>query len=901
MSFSAGTRLGPYEIVALIGAGGMGDVYRARDPRLGRDVAIKVLPIAFSADADRLHRFEQEARAAAALNHPNILAVHDIGTQADAPFIVSELLEGETLRDRLTAGPVAARKAVEQALQIAHGLAAAHDKGIIHRDLKPENVFITRDHRIKILDFGLAKLTQSGATLGTASALATTPPQTEPGVVLGTVGYMAPEQVRGLDVDHRADLFAFGAILYELLSGGRAFRRDTAAETMAAILNEEPPDLRAATTPIPPALARIVERCLEKHPSARFQTASDLAFALSGVSDASSASGMVRADVPRVRHSGWLGWVAAALLLATLAPLAYRHVRERPATPDAVRFQIPPIVDLGGPGNFSVSPDGRHLAFVGRGSDGIARLWIRALDSLEVRVLPGSETSDFAPPPFWSPDGRFVAFDAGGKLKKLDAAGGLPQTLCDLPSVAVGGSWNREGDIIVGSASGGLLRVRETGGPASPITALDPSRKEEFHLLPTFLPDGRHFVYLRVVPGAPANGGAYVGTLDAAPAAQSTQRLMPYAVGLTYAASGDSGPGHLLFLRDGVLMAQPFDAKRLSLAGDPVPVAERVGSFRDGGFFSASDNGVLVYRTADADSQVTWFDRRGAVTGRASEPGGFRDAALSPDGARAVVSRTNPQDATKADVWLLDLSRGSGATRLTLGADIAEFPVWSTDGKRIVFTLGNSRLHQKLASGEGDEEELLHASSSGASVKASAWSPDGRFLLYVTVADRTTRWDLWVLQHDNPKPVPFVRTAFDEIEGRFSPDGRWVAYVSNQSGLNEVYVRGFTTDFSSGSASAGGTTLVSQGGGTAPRWRGDGRELFYLAPNGKMMAVDVKAGQAFDVGTPTALFQIPPGATVGDVTPDGKRFLLVTPVGPSASAPFTVVLSWTVGLKKEAL
>ena len=380
MTLSAGTRLGPYEIVALIGAGGMGDVYRARDPRLGRDVAIKVLPIAFSADADRLHRFEQEARAAAALNHPNILAVYDIGTQADAPFIVSELLEGETVRERLNAGPVAARKAIEHALQIAHGLAAAHDKGIIHRDLKPENVFITSDNRIKILDFGLAKLTQR-STPDTASGLATMPSPTEPGVVLGTVGYMAPEQVRGLDADHRADLFAFGAILHELLSGGRAFRRDTAAETMAAILNEDPPDLRAATSPISPALARIVERCLEKNPSARFQTASDLAFALSGVSDASSASGTGRVDAPRRRHSGWLGWGAAALLLATLAPLAYRHVRERPATPDPVRFQIPPIVEFGGPGKLQPlsrrPPPGVRGARPGRIAGSSSAPWTR--------------------------------------------------------------------------------------------------------------------------------------------------------------------------------------------------------------------------------------------------------------------------------------------------------------------------------------------------------------------------------------------------------------------------------------------------------------------------------------------------------------------------------------------
>jgi Tol biopolymer transport system component len=895
-----GARLGPYEIMSALGAGGMGEVYRARDPRLGRDVAIKVLPSAFSANVDRLHRFEQEARAAAALNHPDILAVFDIGTHADTPFIVSELLEGETLRERLNAGPVAVRKAIELALHIAHGLAAAHDKGITHRDLKPENVFVTRDNRVKILDFGLAKLTQDQPALGPASAMATTPSPTEPGVVLGTVGYMAPEQVRGLAVDHRADLFAFGAILYELLSGDRAFRRDTAPETMAAILNADPPDLSAAAAPIPPALVRIVNRCLEKSPSGRFQTASDLAFALEGLSDTSSVSTAARAGRRRV-HGAWLAWGFAALLLATLAPVAYQHVREPPAAPSPMRFQISPTVEFAGPGNFGLSPDGRHLAFVGRGSDGIARLWIRAMDSLEVRLLPGSETVDLTPPPFWSPDGRFVAFDAGGRLKKLDVSGGLPQTLCDLPSgsVAVGGSWNRDGDIIFGNF-GGLLRVRETGGVAVPITALDPARKEEFHLLPTFLPDGRHFVYLRVSPSAPESSGTYVGTLDAKPEAQSAQRLMPYEVGLSYAAAVDAGPGRLLFLREGTLMAQPFDARRLALAGDPVPVAERVGSFRDTAYFSTSANDVLVYRTADTDSQLAWFDRQGNMAGRASEPGGFRGVALSPDGARAVASRTNPQDTAKADLWLFDLSRGSGATRLTLGTGVAEFPVWSPDGKRIAFSFNHSQLRQKLASSEGDEKELLRSNSAG-SVWANGWSPDGRFLLYasyVATSSNTGSLDLLVVPNNGLKPVPFMQTGFNEDQGRFSPNGRWVAYVSNESGLSEVYVRGFSADFSNGSASTGGSVLVSRGGGAAPRWRGDGRELFYLAPNGKMMVVEVIAGSELHVGTPTPLFQTPPGAIVGDVTADGKRFLLVTPVGPSASVPFTVVLNWTAGLKK---
>ena len=396
MTLTAGARLGPYEIVSAIGAGGMGEVYRARDPRLRRDVAIKVLPVAFSADADRLHRFEQEARAAAALNHPNILAVFDIGSEAGAPFIVSELLEGATLRDR-QAGPVPVRKAVAYAVAIARGLAAAHEKGITHRDLKPENLFITTDDHVKILDFGLAKLTSAPAA---ASALQTEA-QTEPGAVLGTVGYMSPEQVRGLAADHRADLFALGVVLYELVSGQRAFRRDSAAETMAAILNEHPPDLRATERPIPPALTRIIERCLEKSPTARFQTASDLAFALDALSDSSgSASAVCVAAQPGRR--GWIAWGAVALLLVTLAPLAYQRVREQPvAVPLPMRFQISPTVDLSGPGNFSVSPDGRHLAFFGVGSDGIPRLWIRAMGSLEVRSVPGSEVSStLTPPPF---------------------------------------------------------------------------------------------------------------------------------------------------------------------------------------------------------------------------------------------------------------------------------------------------------------------------------------------------------------------------------------------------------------------------------------------------------------------------------------------------------------------
>jgi len=898
MPVTIGARFGPYEIIAPIGAGGMGEVYRARDSRLHRDVAIKVLPAALSADTDRLVRFEQEARAAAALNHPNILAVYDVGSEFGAPFIVSELLEGQTLRERLEAGPLPVRKAIAYVVCVTRGLEAAHGKGITHRDLKPDNVFVTTDDRIKILDFGLAKLAVDPSAAA-ASALQTAPP-TAVGAVLGTVGYMAPEQVRGQAVDPRTDLFAVGVILYELLSGRRAFRRDTAPETMAAILNEDPPDIAAAGRSIPPALVRIIDRCLEKHPAARFQTASDLAFALESLSEASNST---NATAPSVRVDrvgrGWIGWVIAAVLLLALAPVAVRHLREQQTVARPMQFQFSPSVELAGPGNFSVSPDGGSVAFFGIGADGGWRLWVRAMNSLDVRPLPGTEIArgSPAPPPFWSPDNRFVAFQASDfKLKKVDVSGGPAQTLGEMPGVAVGGSWNSTGDIIVGNTAGGILRLSENGGAVSPVTVMDAAKKEEFHLLPTFLPDGRHFLYLRIAPGAMAASGTYIGTLDAKADAQSAERLAPYEVGMTYVPAIDQGPGRLMFVREGTLFAQPFDPVRLAMAGNPVAVAQGVGSFRDGGYFSASGNDVLVYRTANTDFQIASFDRTGGRQGRASEPAGFRGAALSPDGGRAVASRTVPQDATKADLWLFDLSQGNSTTRFTFGNGLAEYPIWSSDGRRIAFTLNNNRVVQKLASGDGDEQELLRSSPVGI-VKATSWSADGRFVLYTIAEATATKTDIWVLPTGGGKPVPFARTQFEEDQGRFSPDGRWVAYVSDQSGLYEVYVRAFTTDFASGSAGTGASVLVSRGGGSEPRWRRDGRELFYLAQDGKMMAVPVAAAATFTVAAATALFQAPVGSIVGDVIADGSRFLLVTPVGPSASAPFTVVLNWSA-LKK---
>ncbi len=677
MSLAPGVRLGVYEVSALIGAGGMGEVYRARDPRLGRDVAIKVLPPAFSADPERLRRFEQEAQAAAGLNHPNILAVHDIGTHDGAPYIVSELLEGETLRERLTSGPLLVRKAVEYAVQIAHGLAAAHEKGIVHRDLKPENIFVTADGRVRILDFGLAKLTQADGTPAGASALPTTPPDTLPGVVLGTVGYMAPEQVRGLQADHRSDIFAFGAVLYEMLSGSRAFLGETTMDAMTAILKEDPPDLPSAERRIPPALARLVDRCLEKSPAARFQSTRDLAFALEGSSSPSESATAIAA-IPMRGSRSRVGWSIAALSsLAFLAalPFAIAHLREPAVQPGAVRFAVAPPDDATFPGATAyfqaqtVSPDGRRLVFRAQRPGSADLLWVRSLDALEAQPLPGTEGGDH---PFWSPDSRFIGFFAEGRLKKIEASGGPSQALCDAPA-GEGGTWNAEGTIVfAASGSSGLSRVSAAGGEPVPLTTLDASSKETSHRWPQFLPDGRRFLFL-----AQPGNSVRLGSLDS----PETRNLLSTDSKALYAA-----PGYLLFMREQTLMAQSFDPSRAELKGDSFPVAEevRVGVTNGRAAFSVSESGVLTYRSG-AESQVnqlTWLDRSGKVLQTIDQPNDYRSFALSPDDSQIIVHRHEGPGG--GGLWLIDWKRGT-KSRFTSSPSHNTDAHWSPDGGRIVY------------------------------------------------------------------------------------------------------------------------------------------------------------------------------------------------------------------------
>jgi Tol biopolymer transport system component len=901
MPLAVGARLGPYDILAPIGAGGMGEVYRARDSRLGRDVALKVLPSAFSANPERLHRFEQEARAAAALNHPNILAVFDLGQHEGAPFIVSELLEGDTLRDRLRTGALPARKAIEYAIQIAHGLAAAHERGIVHRDLKPENLFVTTDGRVKILDFGLAKLMEAERAEGGASDAATRS-NTDPGIVLGTIGYMAPEQLRSLPVDHRSDIFAFGVVLYEMLSGQRAFQRDTTIDTMTAILKDDPPDLPVADRNIPPALVRIVDRCLEKASAARFQSTGDLAFALEALSSHTGPVPALAAAIPEprpVKTRDRLAWtlvtVLAIGLVAALGVGAVMYFRRPAEVAETTRFVVLPpegwslAAQLQGAvsaGPLAVSPDGRQVAFVARNTSGGTLIWVRSLDTVAAKGLVGTEGGTS---PFWSPDSRTLGFFAGGKLKKIEIAGGPPITLCDaVPGIS--GAWSPEGVIVFSPAGGTFLqKVSASGGVPTAATVIQ--GEETGHARPAFLPDGRHFVYRAIPRPENPKGPVFIGSLDSTAGVRVMDDID--STNVVYSQ------GHLLFLRETTLMAQPFDPGRLVLSGEQFPVAEQIQTFAAYGFFSASGNGVLTYQTGTAAGapQIGWFDRAGKSLGAVGKPAEYGDLALAPDGRRAMVRLlTGPGG---SDLWLLDLARDGLATRFTFDAALDTSPIWSPDGERIVFSStrkGSADLYQKASSGAGSEDVLL---ATNENKFPSSWSPDTRHLLYSQNSAGGN--DIWVLpMSGDKKPFPFLRTRANAFQGQFSPDGKWIAYVSNESGRAEVYVAPFNA-----SSASGGKWQVSTNGGAQPRWRPDGKEIFYVspAPNVRLMAAAVGAtGTRFDVGAVTPLFVVRLPGTPGvfyQVSPDGKRFLFnMAPMVDTTATPITVVVNWTAGLKK---
>jgi Tol biopolymer transport system component/predicted Ser/Thr protein kinase len=888
MALTVGSHVGPYEVVAAIGKGGMGEVYRARDTRLPREAAIKVSAEKFT------ERFAREAHAIASLNHPNITTLYDVGPD----YLVMELVEGPTLADRIRQGPLSLDEAAGIARQIADGLDYAHEKGVVHRDLKPGNVKIRPDGVVKVLDFGLAKTGGPGAAQSDESPTMTTP-RTEAGMIVGTAAYMAPEQVKGKEVDKRADIWAFGCVFYEMLTGRSVYHGDTSQETMASILRDEP-----ELSKVPERAHHLLRRCLEKNPQKRLRHIGDVMSLLdvpsSGQYNASSVSAVA---VPSVgRKWLWPAIAGGAFLVAAAALGLWALRRPQPTAREAVRFEVGPaekMTFING-GAMAVSPDGHWMVFPAIGEDGVTRYWLRSLDTVEARALPGTEVSPVTPPAAWSFDSRYVIFTANNKLKKVDIQGGPPQTVADLPAGHNGASWNPDGTIVLGltpNISSPLLKVPAGGGAATPVTAL--ARGETRHAFPQFLPDGRHFLYFRLTSDANTRG-VYVGSVDVKPEEQSLTRLLASDRQAYYSASVGGSVGHLIFLRETTLMAQPFDPVAMELSGSPVPIAEGVDSFTGANFglFTVSDTGTLVYRGgASQRSMLTWFDQSGNIMGTLGDPGEYWNPAVSPDSTRVAAS-VGPAGAR--DVWILDVARGT-STRFTFDPQSDDFPVWSPDGKNIAFgstRTGSMKLYIKPADGSGEERLLTEQSG-----EPTGWSKDGRFLLFTTGGLGQTAQDIWALPDPadasrQSKPFAVLATPFVEALPQVSPDGHWLAYTSLESGTPEVYVRPFAPAV--GGGAGGAKWLVSKGGGVRPRWSADSKQLIYATTSFQMMAVEIDASKGFQAGEPKRLFTGPPTLlTAGwDRTPDGKRYVFAAPPDGGRPAPFTVVVNWAAALRK---
>ena len=882
-ALKAGTRLGPYEIMAPIGAGGMGEVYRARDTRLDRTVAIKVLPAWAAGSSNRRQRLEREARTISQLSHPHICALYDVGHQDGIDYLVMEYLDGETLADRIRTGPLSMEQVLGYAAQIAAALAEAHRHGVTHRDLKPGNVMLTATGA-KLLDFGLAKLDaspQASAVLSLTAMPTEDKPLTAEGTILGTLRYMAPEQLKDREADARTDIWALGLVIQEMATGESVFAGGSQAGIIAAILERDPPRLSTLRPDAPPALDRLVHRCLVKDPEERWQSARDLLVELNWIQEAGPGAEVSASATPtRSRTRERFLWAALATAVAAFLVLALVSLDRPMGGIAAARFTIP-LPEHASASSVRVSPDGRFLSFIAE-FDGKPQLWLRPLDSLSARPLPGTEGASVWGSHFWSPDGRFIGFTADWKLKKIDVGGGPPQVLADVPGSGPFqlGTWSRDGTILynVVEAPGhdGLYRVSADGGPATRLTIRDDAGDEIQVHLPSFLPDGRHFLFT-------APDGIWAGSVDSARAVKLLNTL---------SYSQYVPPGYLLYARDGALFAHPFDAGNLRFGGEPIRIAERVETFAGYGMpsFSASESGILVYYSGDTvQSRLIWTDRSGMEVRQVGEPAGYGGLRLSPDGNRLLVSRADPRRGSR-DLWVVELTRDI-ATRFTADAVDVYGPVWSPGGDRVVFSKpvdGPPSLHHKPLAG-GTEEVLLP--STGTALWANDWSQDGRFILY-TDRNPETSWDIWILPLAGARePVPFLRTRFMEGAAALSPDGRLVAFVSDESGAFEIYVRSLE--------GPGENRRISPAGGHTPRWRRDGRELFYLSSANQVMAVPVTLDGGFEPGRPAPLFTIDPGAgdeVVYDVSADGQRFIINSAMPGTRPAP-TLVLDWTAELR----
>jgi serine/threonine protein kinase len=875
----------------------MGEVYKARDTRLDRTVAIKVLPAHLSDTEELRERFEREARAISSLSHPNICTLHDIGRHEGIHFLVMEYLDGQTLAERLTKGPMPVDQALKLAIQIAGALDKAHRQGITHRDLKPGNIMVTKAGA-KLLDFGLAKLKPTQPAVPDMSAMPTkaSGDLTVRGTILGTLNYMSPEQLEGDEADARSDIFAFGAVLYEMLTGRKAFEGRSTSSVIAAILHVEPPEIRALQPVTPRSLERLVKICLAKDPGERWQSAHDLGLELQRISDSGSDE---EKPVRSRRSKIWVAVpVAAILSITAIALTAIVTSSRKPASdtqivkfdlnpPDKMTFDAAGGTGLVAPASGAISPDGSKFAFTAKDESGKATLWVRPLSAISAQMFPGTEGAAI---PFWSPDNKFIAFFAQGKLKKIGAAGGPVQTICDAPGLRYG-DWSKDGLIVFApTPNSPIYRVPSSGGEVLQVTKLLPEQSS--HRYPQFLPDGKHFIFFAM--GNP--GGVFAGSLDSPEGLHLVDADSP----ALYAPQG-----YLLFVRQGTLLAQPFDAGKIQLSGEPVPVAERVAYDGPARSFSVASNGTLTYRIGSGGlaAQLTWVDRAGKLIEASGEPGELVGPEPSPDGKRIAVQRRENKG---GDLWLVETAGGK-TSRLTFDATQENtWPVWSPDGSRIAFAsrrAGKWGIYEKPSNQTGTDTLLFESDD----LKwPTSWSQDGKFLLFVVISSKA-RGDIWKLPlTGDGKAVPILETQFNEMDPQISPNGKWIAYRSDETGRNEVYVQSFPT--------GSGKWQISSNGGVLPRWRRDGGELFYMdgRSGGNLLSSQTKTnGTAFEFSSPRVVYgagfvvfnygQAGSG-NVYSVSADGQRFLMERQAsnltGAGASTPITIVLNWTALLPK---
>jgi serine/threonine protein kinase/Tol biopolymer transport system component len=913
MALTSGTRLGPYEIQSPLGAGGMGEVYRARDTRLERTVAIKVLNAQLVGSAELRARFEREAKVISQLQHPNICVLHDVGNEGPIDYLVMEFLQGESLAERLRKGPLPADQVLTIAIEIADALEKAHRAGVVHRDLKPGNVMLTKSGA-KLLDFGLAK--PLGATVASgsggsssasvfAAALTQTMPSPSPatplstaGAVIGTVQYMSPEQIQGIEADARSDIFSFGVMLFEMVTGKRTFEGKTQASIVGQILAVDPPSVSTLRPQTPPWLERVIRLCLDKDPDERIQTAHDLKLQLQAIVETPATTAQAPVVAPARRS--WMPWVVAGVLAVAAIAFALAYLQSLRAPQVSVHsYILPPeknsfVLTGNEAGPPVLSPDGLRVAYVAKNADGKQMLWIRPLNLAVAQLMSGTEGATY---PFWSADSRYVGFFAANKLNKVDASGGPPQALCDAPA-GRGGSWATTGAIVFAPDTGsGLARVEAAGGTRVPLTTLEP--KETSHRWPDFLPDGNHFLYFARGTTS-ADSGVYVAGLDSKDKDKDKDRklLLRNDSNAIYAA-----PGYLLFVRDNTLMAQRFNLRSLALEGEAKPVADHVAVNTDTwrSIVTASASGELLYQhgAAGGGSQLIWYDASGTQGESVlSETADYQWPKLSPDASKlAFVLESNGV----GDIWVVDLARHT-KTRITFGPQYSSSPVWWPDGKSIVFNYGatssGDSLYRQNADGTGSKEKLLE--TPGISEIPFSVSSDGRYIAYMRRdLKSSTGWDIWALpmfpdKSGEQKPFPVVATNFIDIYPSFSPDGKWLAYANNETGRFEVYIQPFP--------SGAGRWQVSTAGGATPNWRKDGKELFFMSSDGQVMAVDVNQnGASLQLGAPHALFK---ATTVSGstgrytVSADGKKFVMNTVLPQSITEPLTLITNWPADLKQ---